>query len=162
MTDSKAVVMCDVVPEQPAVFSYQWDWGESGVCCAEGQFLLNQKAGQLGRHIAFAPLHAPTEQPLVRSERAALKGQVYALEEEVRELQERGQKMYSELELARADARVVLSRDASQKAEIETIKAYQTQLERELSDAHAEIISLTERLDTLQRLLPRDTTQEPT
>lgn len=162
MTDSKALLMCDILPENEAKFSYQWDWGEKGNCCAEGQFLLTQKAAQLQRHIAFQPLFAPTEEPLTRSERSSLKGQVYALEEEIKELQERGQKMYSELELARADARVVVSRDASQRAEIETLKAYQTQIESELRDAKSEVIALTERLDTLQRLLPRDTTTETT
>ena len=64
-------VTCDQCTE-PAVFSYSWDWGQTGVCCAKHQFVLNQKARHLKRHVAFTRLGPVQPAPVTRDERTRL------------------------------------------------------------------------------------------
>lgn len=82
---------------EPAKFSYAWDWGETGVCCAKHQTLQVQQQQNLGgRVFTFHALQPTGPVPMTRDERSRLKGEVYALEEEVKELKVRGLDLYNE------------------------------------------------------------------
>lgn len=81
---------------EPAVVTALWPWGEAQKVCARHQGLAQQTAENLGRSVSFAPIALPGEPPLERSERARLKGEVYAAEAEISELKQRGLNLYNE------------------------------------------------------------------
>lgn len=81
---------------EPATFSYLWDWGEKGNCCATHQFLLQQTSETVARRVNFSPLIAAAPAPMARDERTRLKGENYALEEEIKDLKQRGATLYNE------------------------------------------------------------------
>jgi hypothetical protein len=79
-----------------AVFSYTWDWGQHGVCCALHQHLHQQKSETLQRKVNFAPLLPPGPVPLTRDERTKLKAEVYAVEAEIEDHKARCSELYRE------------------------------------------------------------------
>lgn len=81
---------------EPAVVTALWPWGEAQKVCPRHQGLAQQTAENIGRTVSFAPLALPGEPPLERSERARLKGEVYAAEAEIAELKQRGLNLYQE------------------------------------------------------------------
>ena len=96
MANDETVRMCDLCPELPAVAMYRWDWGEQGHCSQKGQVLLQQKAGNLQRHVAFLPLPAQGPAPLRRDERTRLISEKLAAESEAREVNERSTRLYEQ------------------------------------------------------------------
>ena len=122
---------CDHYPDEPAIFSYVWDWGETGKCGARRAVELNQIATQTKRGVQLAPLRPGAQAPLERPERAKLKGEVYALEEELKETKQRGLELYRQNGLLaqqvqalsvrnrEGDAQLTEARTAAQKAEAE-------------------------------------------
>lgn len=141
--------------ENPAVFSYTWDWGEHGICCAEHQVRLAQLAAQLKRTVQFVALQPGAEPPLERSERVKLKAEVYAVEAELEETKGRNADLYRQagglaaqvqsLTVRHAEAQAQL-RDAKAEADRESARA--DQLRRENADMVDEITRLRLLVDT--------------
>src|SRR6186713_2027563 len=88
----------------PANATYAFDWGENGICCSTHQFLLKQTADQIFRGVQFLPLANLPPAPMARDERARLKGETYALTEELEEAKGRGLELYRQIELQSRDA----------------------------------------------------------
>lgn len=82
--------------EAPAVATAHWPWGESYAVCAKHQGLAQQVAENIGRSVSFAPIALPAEEPLTRSERARLAGEIYAANAEIGDLKQRGLNLYNE------------------------------------------------------------------
>lgn len=102
------IVMCDRDPTKEAVYSYEWDWGEKGFCCAEQRQVLEQGAKNLNRRVIFTTIKvgpAPMELP----ERAAAHGKIYALEHELGVLKARNAALGEQLRVAAADSRTLLA-----------------------------------------------------
>ena len=69
--------------QAPAIYAYTWAWGETGKCCADHQFELQQKAEQLARTISFVPLDAGIAPAVERDERIGYNAKILTLEEEL-------------------------------------------------------------------------------
>lgn len=147
------VVMCDRNAEQSAVWSYSWEWGENGVCSSESRNLLEQTARNLKRRISFAPLINLGEPPLERTERASLKGSIYALEEEIAELKARGVAMYTELGTLRSDGRLLALREKEANRQVEDLKARLEMAQSACIAAQRDADSAKEELAIVQSLL---------
>ncbi len=133
-TAAEAPATCDQTGcKSDAVFSYMWDWGQKGVCCAQHQFLLQQSSEPLQRRVNFAPLAAAAVAPITRDERAKLKGEVYAAEAEIVDLKARGSLLYSE--------NTALTRQVQAK----TVRLRETELQ--LEEANRELAALRDRVD---------------
>jgi chromosome segregation ATPase len=124
--------------------------------CPEHQALANQTAENLGRRVSFAPL-PQYEQPMQRSERAKLKGEVYAAEAEIVDLKARGLNLYNEntaltrqlqARTARLQETELQLRD--KQAECELLQEALDKRDAEAGDANDEL----QRLRTLAKLLP--------
>jgi len=89
------VTMCDSEGcKKIATHTYNWDWGQQGICCAEHQTIHTQLAGTLKRGVNFAVINPNASVPLVRDERIRFRAQVMTLEEEIKEVRIRAQEMY--------------------------------------------------------------------
>lgn len=82
--------------DHPAVATAHWPWGESKRVCAKHQGLAQQTAENIGRSVSFAPIALPGDPPLTRPERVRLKAEIYTLEEEQKDLKQRGLNLYNE------------------------------------------------------------------
>lgn len=132
-----------------AISSYTWEWGESGVCCAEHQFTLNQTAGQISRTISFAPLSL-SDPPLERTERVQLKARALVLEEELQDAKNRGAALYQEnLKLAQT-ARALTVRDREAQAQISDLNARCAKYEEQLRAKENQVGELSDELDQLR------------
>ena len=153
-TVADAPPQCDRDCVEAAVSAYVWEWGERGVCCALHQTLLTQTSQNVGRSVVFAPLTPPAPAPLTRDERTKLKGEVYALGEEIEDLKSRGLALYRENEqlTRQVQATTVRLRETSLKLS-EANQELDICRERLLArDAeHGELVDELERLRTLQK-----------
>ncbi len=74
--------------KEEATTRYQWPWGDEGIVCDGHRGHMVQLAQQLGRDVAFTPLHtttpaaAPTESPELRLAKAKLLEQEQLLHEQ--------------------------------------------------------------------------------
>lgn len=137
MAEAPKIEICDAKGgcEEVALYSYTWSWGETGKCCEKHKTLYAQAAAQMDRQVQFSPL-ANVEPALERSERARLKGEVYAAEAEIDELKGRGAKLY--------DQNVDLTR------QVQTLTVHKRELEAQAKDARAAANRATDELEELQ------------
>lgn len=119
--------------EAPAVATVHWPWGESYPVCAKHQGLAQQTAENIGRTCSFAPIALPGEAPLTRSERAKLKGEVYAAEMEIADLKQRGLNLYNE--------NVALTR------QLQALTVTHNETKAQLTEARGEAQAATELLE---------------
>lgn len=160
---------------KPALARCMWDWGESYLVCGEHQALAVQTNENLasGQRVHFVPIPtAPA--PMTRDERTRLKGNVYALEEEIVDLKARGSDLYrentaltrqvqagsvrlreTELQLtdARQDLQQVVAkleeRDAEHGALVDEVQRLRT-MSKVFDDQTVKIAGLEAKLATLQ------------
>lgn len=137
MAEAPKIAICDAKDgcEEVALHSYTWSWGETGICCEKHKILYQQAAAQMDRQVQFSPL-ANAEPPLQRSERAQLKGEVYAAEAEIEELKGRGAALYNQ--------NVDLTR------QVQTLTVHKRELEAQAKDARAEANKAVDELEELQ------------
>lgn len=146
--------VCDRDPKcgESAVYSYMWDWGEKGVCCALHAQLAQQVASQISRGVVLSPLRAPEAEPMQRDERTRLKAHALVVEEELNEAKGRG------LELYRANVDLTLQvqtlkvREREMNAQLKDRDARIAHLEGQLSERDAEHAELTEEIGRLRTL----------
>ena len=138
---------------EPAVFAYQFDWGEAGKCCAKHATLLQQVANQIGRTVALHPLLPATNAPLTRDEKTQLVAKHLVLEQELEEVKARGLDLYRvNGDQARTIATLTL-RDREAKAQLKDAAAQLVQLQGKLEEReaeHAELVAEIERLRSLE------------
>jgi len=146
------VPICDRDCINPAAFSFTWAWGESGVCCAHHQFLMNQTANQIERTIQFAPLAAVGPAPLERPERIQLKSEIYALEAEASDLKLRGLEMYRLNERLTSQAQALTVRGRETEAQLRDASREIERLQVELAKRDAEHGDMVDELDRLRTL----------
>lgn len=80
--------------DKDAVFAYRWEWGESGVVCAEHAALLQQAAVPLNRSIVIHPIQQAAPAPIGRDERIQLTARALVLEAELEDAKTRGLDLY--------------------------------------------------------------------
>jgi hypothetical protein len=146
------VPVCDRDCTKPAVFSYAWSWGETGVCCAEHQFLMQQTATQIERTIQFSALLPTGPAPLDRPERIRLKSEIYALEEETKDLKARGLDMYRLNERLTSQLQAATVRGRETELQLRDASREIERLTCELAKRDNEHGNLTDELDRLRTL----------
>jgi hypothetical protein len=151
-TAAEAPQKCDQECNDQAVFAYTWEWGAKGVCCAKHQFLLQQTAGNLGRSVNFAPILAAVAPPLTRTERAALKGEVYALEMEAEDLKARGTLLYNENTALTRQVQAATTRLRETERQLRDSTDRADELERRLEERDAEHGNLVDEVQRLRTL----------
>jgi hypothetical protein len=146
----------------PATVSYAWSWGETGVCCAAHQFLMQQTANQIDRTIQFSALLAAGPPPLDRPERIRLKSEIYALEAELGDVKARGLDMYRLNERLTGQVQALTVRGRETEAQLRDASREIERLTCELQKRDAEHGNLTDELDRLRTLAQfLDTQTEP-
>lgn len=122
--------LCDVDGcQEPAQFSYLWDWGQTGLCCAHHALILRQKSGNLNRTVTIQSLVAPAPTAMTRDERIRMRAEVMTIQEDVAELKQRNLELYN--------ANQELTR------ELRRMGTELSQLQDMLADARAEADQLT-------------------
>lgn len=137
---------------EAAIFSYVWEWGEKGACCSKHQFLQNQISGQIGRAVQFAPIVPVGPAPITRDERTRLKGEVYALEEELKDVQQRGLEMYRENERLARQAQAATVRGRESELQLKDALADLERAKKDLEARDAEHGALMDELGRLRTL----------
>lgn len=137
----------------PALFAYAWPWGDGGKVCAKHAALHQQTATNLGREITLAALPAPQNVPLTRSERVTLKAEVYALEEEAKDLKQRGLALYNENVNLSSQVQALTVRQRETAAQLADKTAEAEYLERRLLERDAEHGDLVDEVTRLRTLV---------
>lgn len=170
-TDAPLTTVADGPPkcdecDAPAVFAYSWPWGESGKVCGAHASAKQMTAANLGRELTLAGLPPPQNVPLTRSERAALKGEVYALEMEAADLKQRGLALYNENVRITSQLQATTVRHDELKAQLADKTAEAEELTRRLEESDAnrgELLDEVQRLRTLQAFqTPKQQPADPT
>lgn len=155
-TVAEAPPKCDQAGcDETAVFSYTWDWGSKGVCCATHQMLFQQSSEHLQRRVNFAPLVVGAA-PITRDERARLMGQVYAADMEIVDLKERGAALYRENTTLARQAQAAITRLRETEQQLKECKAELLEAGKRLEarDAeHGDLIDEVSRLRTLEKFV---------
>lgn len=133
---SNEVLMCEVVPELPAVMRYRWPWDppeQWKPCSARGQFLLQQKGKRLNKTPSFLPLEVsnPEDRPLEKTERQNLHAAKLAAEDELKEAQARSTRLYNQTVELTADLKS--ERRKTEQLEVQ-LKAKAEDLEKSLAE----------------------------
>lgn len=137
---------------QPAVFSYLWDWGQQGVCCAHHQLLLQQTSEPLQRKVSFSPLLAPVAAPITRDERSRLKGEVYALTEEIEDLKGRGLDLFRENTRLTTQLQALTVRNRETELQLQDAKRSLESLQQQLDDRDSEHGNLVDEVERLRSI----------
>lgn len=143
----------------PATVSYAWSWGETGVCCAAHQFLMQQTAGQIDRTIQFSVLVAAGPPPLDRPERIRLKSEIYALEAELSDVKGRGLDMWRLNERLTLQVQALTVRGRETEAQLRDASREIERLACELAKRDAEHGNICDELDRLRTLAAFSETQ---
>lgn len=150
---------CDKCDEA-AVFVLAWPWGEGGKVCARHAAEAQQTADNLGRTVVLSALPAPQNQPLTRPERVQLKAEVYALEEEAKDLKERGLALYRENERLTTQLQALHVRHQETSARLQDASAELADTKEQLLARDAEHGSLVDEVDRL-RTITKFSQQQP-
>lgn len=138
-----------------AVFSYVWEWGETGICCAEHMAELQQTAGNISRSIQCAPLQAAAPAPLQRDERARLMAAALVLEAELEETKTRGLDLYNDNTRLQQQIQTLTLRDAEAQAQVKDANAKAIELAAKLDERNREHGGLVDELGRLRVLVSR-------
>lgn len=127
--------MCDLFPNQEAVYRYSWPWDESGFCSEAGARQLRQTAANLARDVEIQPIQQIVPQ-LTRDERTRLIAEKLSAESEREDTQQRASKLY--------DHNLVLSEEVNiLRTRIGHLEAVEKGLRGELAQAHEECTRLS-------------------
>lgn len=144
--------LCSKYTDQPAIATYLWPWGETGLCSAKYQLELNQTAGNLSRTILFLPLADAQEAPMERSERTKLKAECLVLEEELSECKLRAVAMYQENVNLTAQVRSYAVNKRELEAQLSDVTIKAGRLEQSLVTAQAAQGEMVEELTQLRTI----------
>lgn len=150
---SDQIVMCDKVEGERAIMRYQWSWGDTGVCSAKGQFLINQQAKNLKQSVTFAPLENAAAPPVERPERIALITRALAAEAERDEVNERNSRLYAANTELASQARQLRIRDEAAAAEIARLSGELAKVNEAYTLQGLELRTATEQLTRANVLL---------
>jgi len=142
---------------EPAVLSWRFDWGETGICCQAHGLLLQQTAQNLSshdlkRHVSLAPLENLAEPALERSERTALIAARISAEAETDELKRRGGMLYQQNVDLTGQVQVLTLRHREADAQLTDALAKNKRLEEQLHEREIELGTVTDELQRMQTL----------
>jgi len=146
----------------PATHSVVWPWSTPDkleLACPTHAMLAQQTAENLNRSVLVTALPAPQNQPLTRPERVALKSEVYALEEEAKDLKERGLALYEENGRLTTQLHALQVRSAETADQLRDARVHVEQLQDALEQSDAkrhEMADEISRLTSLVKFQPAD------
>lgn len=124
---------------EPALFSFTWDWGESGYVCAVHAVTLRHRQQALGRECHFVALRPGAPTAVTQDERVTWHAKLLAAEDQIVEVKTRNLRLF--------DANETLT------AEVKRLTVEATELRSQLADARAEADQLTsEKMQALKQL----------
>jgi hypothetical protein len=141
---------------KPATHAFTWSWGESGKCCGEHQFVLNQIAEQVGRTIGFTPLDAGVEPPMQTDERIQFNARVLTLEQELDVARRRGLEVYDTNTKLAEEGRLLMARNNALRQECDALKAHNAELDRRNGELLSQNAEQHDELERLRAFLPSD------
>jgi len=144
-----------------AVFTYTWDWGESGQCCARHQVELTQLQSQLKRTCQFAPLNANASPPVQREERVRLKAEALVLAEELEEAKGRGVDLYRQNQLLSAQVQALTVRGREADAQLKDAAGAATAWNGEMDKLRTELGNAVDEISRLKVLVPSADAEPP-
>lgn len=150
--------LCSKDPSQKATHAYQWDWGESGVVCAEQAALLQQAAPQLGRQLVIYPLAPTAPAAPTRDERIAWYAKEKTLELELEDAKSKGLELWRNNEALRKENHLHTVRKAQadeERARVQETLDNQHRRIAELEKENADLLNQLERAKTLAAFAPR-------
>lgn len=150
-TGDTAPPICDHC-DKPAVFAYNWDWGEAGVCCAEHQVVLGQKSKTLKRGCQFTAIASAASPPVQREERVRLIAEKLAAEAELGDSQQRALSLLRSNEHLASQVNMFSARSEAQKARIAELEAAALTHEEEIDARDRELGKLADEVSRLRLL----------
>lgn len=141
---------------KPAEFAFTWAWGETGKCCGEHQFILNQIAEQVQRTIGFTPLDAGIKPPIETDERIQFNARILTLEQELEVSRKRSLELYATNTKLAEEGRVLMARLNDARAELEQYKQRATELEQRNGLLLSQNADYFEELERLRAFLPSE------
>jgi len=145
-----------IVCGRPAVFAHTWDWGESGRCCSEHQFVLNQTAEQLNRRVGFTPLDAGIAPAIERDERIQFNAKILTLEDEAVVARKRGAELYQTNTKLAEEGRLLMARNNELGKRLDEAQAHILEVEEREAKLLSERAELVEEVERLRAFLPSD------
>lgn len=136
----------------PATLSYRWDWGATGVCCAEHAALAQQKSTALSRSVAIHPMQAAAPPSLTRDERVQYKATILTLEEDLKAAQSSGQQIHQRHQDLQVQLSAKVTKERELRAQLEDAGVKLSETARKLDDLSAENGRLLVELDRLKHL----------
>jgi chromosome segregation ATPase len=139
-----------------AAFTYVWPWGEQGACCAGHQFLVNQRATNLGRenpqYTAVAAGQAPVH--LERDERVNFRAQILTLEDEVKEQRTYAGELYTANAGLNAEVQRLTQRNVHLEATVKALSEERDFAAKERDEANQVANDLSRELAQVKLLVP--------
>lgn len=136
-----------------ALWSYTWDWGETGFCCTRHQVILQQKARQLRRGVQFVALTPGAAPEVSRDERVRLKAEVLAAEEELVQAKSRTQQLFEQNTTLTAELRRLSLRDEAAQGQLLDLQSRIEGLESQKDALLAKLASSTDELQRVKQLM---------
>lgn len=146
----------DILCGKPAVFAYTWAWGESGKCCREHQFILNQIAEQVARSIGFTPLDAGIKPPIETDERINFNARILTAEQERDSARQRGLELYETNTKLAQEGRVLMAQLNDARAQLEASKKHALELEQRNGQLLSQNANYFDELERLRAFLPSE------
>lgn len=146
-----------------ATHAVVWPWGEHLLACPTHAMLAQQTAENLQRSVLVTALPAPQNEPLTRTERVALKAEVYALEAEAEDLKARGLALYDENTRLTTQVLALQVRSKETAAQLVDARQLVEQLQDALQSSEAqrgELADEVSRLTSLVRFQPAEPTDD--
>jgi hypothetical protein len=143
------------------VATYVWPWGETGVCDAEGQIILGQKARALKRQVVVTPLVPGAPPPIERAERIETQAKILALELECDEAKSRGLDLYHDIERLQEQLRLETAKCQSVSASLERAILEVDQLRVENGKLRQQAARENDELQRLRAFVSPSPTQPP-
>lgn len=145
----------------PAVFAYVWEWGETGVCCAEHAATLQQIAGNLGRRVTLTALATQPEAPLQRGERVQLIAEKLAAEAELEEVKKAGADLYNDNVRLTQQVQSLTTRKTALELQVRDFEGKTAKLEAALQESEAVQGDQLQELERLRVLVKFANPSEP-
>lgn len=141
---------------KPATHAYSWPWGESGKCCPEHHFILQQVSEQIARPVSFTPLDSGIMPPLETDERIQFNARILTLEQELDVARKRGAELYNTNTKLAEEGRLLMAKLNDCKERLESKHREVVGLEERNGKLLSNNAELTEEVERLRAFLPSE------
>lgn len=138
--------------DELATLAYRWDWGATGIVCAEHGALLQQKSVALSRGIVVHPRQLAAPAPIGRDERVQLTAQTIVLAEDLKAAQSAGEQLHGRNKDLQVQLSAAVVRTRELNAQLVDVGDKLRQSEQQRGELSAENGRLLVELDRLKHL----------